>query len=251
MKPLLLLARRLPEWTMEPTLTHEPSTAAEQIFDVDVCRTGFGFATIQIRASSEFEAQQAALDQAGDHLFSEKDSEYTLVHPVKEHREVVLEQSLELVLDVHCEARTSLIALRVKLEGPDLQRLGDLQKQLKCLSLSEARHLHAYESLHGEESKQRDELGLLELVHQPGSLFMCGSRSDDVEIASSVVSLPDIEAALSDGVKTLLVSNIDALDLAMSIGLDAQDGSVRLIGPYGVVEPGAPDRPQGRSSDRL
>lgn len=231
-------------------MSHEPSTATEQIFDVDVCRTGYGFATIQVRATSEFEAQQAALDQAGDHLFSEKDSEYTLVHPVDERREVVLEQSLELVFDVHCEARTSLIALKVVLEGPDLQRLGDLQRQLKCLSLTEARHLHAYEALHGEDAKQRDELGLLELVHQPGSLSLCGSRSDDVEIDSSVVSLPDIQAAISDGVKTLLVSSMDAQDLAESIGLDTQDPSVRLIGPYGVIEAGQHDRPHGGSSDR-
>ena len=50
-------------------------------FDVDVCRTGYGFATISVMAANAQEADELALDRAGDYEYSEKNSEYTLVHP--------------------------------------------------------------------------------------------------------------------------------------------------------------------------
>ena len=47
-------------------------------FEVEVCRTGYGHASFKIQAASADEAREKALDQAGGHLFSEKESEYTV-----------------------------------------------------------------------------------------------------------------------------------------------------------------------------
>ena len=47
-------------------------------FDVDVLRTATCVQTITVLADSRLEAQQKALDQAGDYLFSERDATYAL-----------------------------------------------------------------------------------------------------------------------------------------------------------------------------
>lgn len=43
---------------------------------VSVCRTSYAFRDIEVRAKNEKEAKRLALDQAGDHEFSEKDADY-------------------------------------------------------------------------------------------------------------------------------------------------------------------------------
>lgn len=52
---------------------------AEQEFSVEVCRTGWGSTTLTVTARSQQEANEKALDEAGDHEFSERDAEYTIV----------------------------------------------------------------------------------------------------------------------------------------------------------------------------
>lgn len=49
-------------------------------FDIEVTRTGIGFATIRVEAQSQQEAELKALDEAGNHLYSEKASEYELTN---------------------------------------------------------------------------------------------------------------------------------------------------------------------------
>jgi hypothetical protein len=44
---------------------------------VDVCRTAYGFNTLEIEAESPEQARELALDEAGNHEYSEKASEYT------------------------------------------------------------------------------------------------------------------------------------------------------------------------------
>jgi hypothetical protein len=66
-----------------------PQTAT---FEVDVCRTAYSFATIQVQASSLAQAQLKALDCAGNHLYNEKASEYTLVDPVPEVQQAFLRE---------------------------------------------------------------------------------------------------------------------------------------------------------------
>lgn len=48
-------------------------------FDIEVARVSVGFATIRVKAASLEDARAKALEEAGNHLFSEKTSEYNLV----------------------------------------------------------------------------------------------------------------------------------------------------------------------------
>ncbi len=55
-------------------------------FDVTVCRTAVAFATIRVEADDADMAEHVALNNAGDHTYTEKDADYTAqgVSPVKE-----------------------------------------------------------------------------------------------------------------------------------------------------------------------
>jgi hypothetical protein len=46
------------------------------LFNVNVCRVGYSFLNLQVEANDEEEAKSKALDQSGDHFFSEKDACY-------------------------------------------------------------------------------------------------------------------------------------------------------------------------------
>jgi hypothetical protein len=48
----------------------------KQKFTVPVVRIGYGFTNIEVEATNQEEAEQLALDEAGDHEYSEKSSEY-------------------------------------------------------------------------------------------------------------------------------------------------------------------------------
>lgn len=48
-------------------------------YKVEICRTAYGFNTVEVEADSPEQAKEKALDQAGDHLYSEKSSEYSCV----------------------------------------------------------------------------------------------------------------------------------------------------------------------------
>jgi hypothetical protein len=47
------------------------------VYRVSVCRTGYGFCEIEVVASSPEEAEEKALEEAGEYDYSEKASEYT------------------------------------------------------------------------------------------------------------------------------------------------------------------------------
>ena len=51
----------------------------KKTYKVEVCRTSYSFATIEVEADSEEEAEDLAYDEAGNHDFSEKDSDYSIV----------------------------------------------------------------------------------------------------------------------------------------------------------------------------
>jgi hypothetical protein len=46
-------------------------------FTVKVCRTSYGFNDIEVDAETPEQAEEIALEKAGDHLVSESSSEYT------------------------------------------------------------------------------------------------------------------------------------------------------------------------------
>jgi hypothetical protein len=54
-----------------------PETEKESIWQVPVCRTGYGSRTIEVLASSEEEAIERAIEEAGNHEFSENDADYS------------------------------------------------------------------------------------------------------------------------------------------------------------------------------
>lgn len=58
-------------------------------FKVPVVRIGYGFTTIEVEAKNQEEANEKALDQAGDHEYSEKTSEYQLENEVPTKKVVV------------------------------------------------------------------------------------------------------------------------------------------------------------------
>jgi hypothetical protein len=51
--------------------------AKKKKYVVSVCRTGYGFRDIEVEAKDEKEALKLALDEAGNHEFSEKTADYT------------------------------------------------------------------------------------------------------------------------------------------------------------------------------
>lgn len=55
-----------------------PMSQTPEEYEVSVCRTGYGFHKILVQARSQEEAEELALEEAGDHEYSEKSSEYTL-----------------------------------------------------------------------------------------------------------------------------------------------------------------------------
>lgn len=55
----------------------QEETPQPRIWKVPVCRTGFGSRTINVIATTEAEAIEKAIDEAGNHEFSENDAEYT------------------------------------------------------------------------------------------------------------------------------------------------------------------------------
>lgn len=57
-------------------------TPKKKTYEVEVCRTSYGFATIKIEAESEEEAEDLALEIAGNYDYSEKDADY-LVESVR------------------------------------------------------------------------------------------------------------------------------------------------------------------------
>ena len=50
----------------------------KETYKVEVCRIGYSFATIEVEAENEDEAEDLALEKAGNHDFSEKDAEYSV-----------------------------------------------------------------------------------------------------------------------------------------------------------------------------
>lgn len=59
-------------------MAKKKETPRVQSFDIEVCRIGYAFHTITVEATSQKEAEEKALDKAGDYLYSEKTAEYVI-----------------------------------------------------------------------------------------------------------------------------------------------------------------------------
>lgn len=47
-------------------------------FEVTICRTAYAFRDIVVEATSRAEAQNLAMEESGNHEFSEKDADYSV-----------------------------------------------------------------------------------------------------------------------------------------------------------------------------
>ena len=55
----------------------------EKEYEIEIVRKGYGFNTVKVRGYTEKEAIERALDQAGNHLYSEKDADYEINYCVE------------------------------------------------------------------------------------------------------------------------------------------------------------------------
>ena len=60
------------------TISKEEMGIEPQEFKIEVCRIGYGYRTIKVKAFDQTEAEQLALEEAGNYEFSEKDAEYKI-----------------------------------------------------------------------------------------------------------------------------------------------------------------------------
>ena len=129
-------------------------------FDVEICRTGYGVATARIQATSALEADQIAMEIAGDLEYSEKSSEYELANPAPiekagEGSPHVLRIYASInALDGH---GATLYGLVHDINAERLDRLLSLERKLHELDLSELRFFSQPEEWITDEDRQ-DEL---------------------------------------------------------------------------------------------
>lgn len=133
-----------PDFSMneKTNMTKETLPSQRRSFDIDLCRTGVGFSTIKVQAPSEYEAQQKALDVAGDFEYSEKDAEYTLCNPAPSPQEQARmdRPAMELILELAGAQTTRVGAAAFACNVHLINRLSGLRDLVDQKSLSEVRY---------------------------------------------------------------------------------------------------------------
>lgn len=225
------------------TQQNDTPAAGLQDFEIEVCRTGYGFTTIEVRAASEYEAGQLALDVAGDHSYSEKDSQYQLVHeianPVEEAR---LDQKMSMYLGVSDEAGHSDIhAVRIDWTRREFERLKELGALLATHNLSEVRRYESTDGVYGLSGEPTDSLASPEL--QVGRSWFAFVDADGLR--SLGVDFARVDAAFDAGHKIFVQTSegttpADAVDFLEMVGINPIDINFDLEavihGTGGVVE---------------
>lgn len=78
----------------------------EKEFDIEIVRTGIGFRTIRVKAKNQKEAEEKALEEAGDHEFSEKDAEYDVADSSNKKLEAIYHE-----IDMECISETDTVSM--------------------------------------------------------------------------------------------------------------------------------------------
>ena len=222
---------------------HYDTPAADlKDFEIEVCRTGFGFATISVKAASEYEAGQLALDAAGDHSYSEKDSQYQLVHEIANPvEEAHLNKKMSMYLGVSDdEGHSDIHAVRIDWTRREFEKLKTLGALLATHNLSEVRRYESTDAVFGHSGEPTDSLDSPELqVGRNWFAFLDASG-----LRSLGVTFAQVEAAFDEG-RTLFVmpcegaSTTDAVDFLEMVGINPIDINFDLesiiYGPHGVV----------------
>lgn len=87
----------------------------KKTFLVPVTRIGYGYKTFEVEANSQKQADEIALEQAGDHDFSEKDADYILDNSADKNDRMGKYLS-KMDFKLLKEQKTQLYKMQVKME---------------------------------------------------------------------------------------------------------------------------------------
>ena len=200
-------------------------------YQVEVCRTGFGFATIDVDANTQNEADALALDEAGNHSFNEKLSEYSLCSESSTGKD---SNQLVTIVDGRCAAITASgdwgsdatpVSLTLLVSRPivesDLNDLGDVDNEHPISAAPDLTAKYTQFSIDGgqtwqninndvrfvfrEASEDDDELQDLHIVvtDEGGIDDLVGQKSGSCEnrfVAAGVLSWPNRIGMVAQGV---------------------------------------------------
>lgn len=178
-------------------------------FDIEVCRMGVGFNSIRVRAENEFEAGQQALDEAGNHLYSEKSSEYTLVNPVPNPAERAPERVMEVFMELTCdEGMVPMAGVKLDITQTDLDRFQNLFKLMDQENLSEVRRYHYPDYLYAEDADNKeDSLDAPEMVFSGEAISLQGfARKADYIAMTNAITFSELVAAFHSGADKLIIN---------------------------------------------
>lgn len=202
-------------------------------FDVELCRTGVGFATVQVQARSALEADELALQVAGDQDYSEKDAEYSLVHPAPHAKEVAASQrTLRVFVDFFYDGET-VDGMEHEITYARLQQFQMLNQLLHEQSLSELRMIKNPEKWILHSYRDPDEcLQVPEVVITRGHLNFVG-RDEDRVVTSSMISLDVLADCFEKECDLYVAHNYAEDSVFLDIcGIDADDlssGRLRMM----------------------
>lgn len=227
-------------------MTQEISNGKE--FVVDLCRTGFGFASIEVLAKDEFEAQQLALDSAGNLDYNEKSSEYALCAPVPSPAEkaAMSRPPMQLILELQSvdADRTSTVGgATISVNHALLLRLQSIVDTVKTCGLSEARFHSEPDSWLGHQEGVDVGLVSTEFVVGKSWLALVGQDNTvECEARSMGVELATLLSFFNEGVERLVVlqgnARADDLSFVEEAGFfDDVDSieNMRVMTPFELV----------------
>jgi hypothetical protein len=224
--------------------TTNPQAPALTTFQVEVCRTSVSFNTIEVQATNEFEAQQLALDEAGNHSYSEKDAEYSLPFEVPNPALVAKRaQTIDLLLGMTCagDVLEPVIGAKMVMSYADLESIQSIAKGVVALNLSEARAWQGVsEWLYREGYEEQESPHIAEISVEKSGFFLTGGiehTSDSMR--SRLIDLAWLDSLFTAGVKkvVMLADMTHPLEFLSEIGHATEDldveGDIRIWTPVG------------------
>lgn len=182
------------------------ASPALQEFAIDVIRTGYGVATINVKAADVYAAQELALDQAGNHLYNEKSSEYELSYPapapVNPHEmRVTFEMTSR-------EGEDPVAGAQFVFKEATINRIERTASLLESEDLSEARYF-TYPEQYFYKSHQESGVSLdsPEMVIAQRHISFEGCKiGSEYRMSSECLAIPVLLNAFKTGVKLLVVN---------------------------------------------
>ena len=216
----------------------------ERTFSIEVQRLAWGSRTFEISARTLQDAQEKAIDAAGNHVFSEKDSSYEVVNATApEKRAAVHGHKMDLVLEVETDDDyySEVLGVTWTIDDASLAQIEADAKLCAAQGFSEVRRsFYEHTSLYRENSSRRPTLNLPELC--VGKTEFWFEAKAEEKVSADLVDLRRLRAAFDAGVQFYVrASSTSPLDFLESVGLQERvEGAVMgvtavLVGPYGEV----------------